>query len=105
MERLTDAHARPLATVASDYGQRWTADLLRTWFGDGKQPWQYGVGLERSRWVADQLPGLCHALHVTGSGARATAQLLLDLSWAWLCSEIDAALAPFVAQLPRSATR
>jgi len=93
VESLTKEHAGPLATVAADYGQDWTADLLRTWFGDGKQPWQYGVGLERSRWVADRLPGLCQVLRATGGDAEATAQHLLDLSWAWLGSEIDAALA------------
>ncbi len=93
VESLTEEHAGQLATVATDYGQDWTADLLRTWFGDGKRPWQYGVGLERSHWVADRLPGLCRALRAMGGGAETTAQLLLDLSWAWLGSEIDAALA------------
>jgi hypothetical protein len=93
VESLDESHAGPLGTVAAGYGQRWTADLLRTWFGDGKQPWAYRVDLERTRWVADRMPGLCQTLHAMDSGAEATAHLLLDLSWAWLGSEIDAALA------------
>jgi hypothetical protein len=92
VESLEQAHAGPLATLAGAYGQRWTADLLRSWFGDGKQAWEYGVDLKRSRWVADRLPGLCRALRAIGGDAGATARLLLDLSWAWLGSEIDAAL-------------
>ena len=93
VESLDETQAGPLAALASDYGQHWTADLLRTWFGDGKQPWEYGIDLKRSRWVADELPGLCRSLRAMGGGAEATAQLLLDLSWAWLGSEIDTALA------------
>ena len=94
VESLEDAHARPLATVASDYGEQWTADLLQIWFGDGKRAWEYGAGAARPRWVADRLPGLCQTLRATGGGgADATARLLLDLSWAWLASEIDSALA------------
>ena len=94
VESLEQAHAGPLATVAGAYGQRWTADLLRSWFGDGKQAWEHGVDLKRSRWVADRLPGLCQTLHAMGGDAAGpTAQLLLDLSWAWLGGEIDAALA------------
>ena len=93
VENLDEANAGPLATVAADYGQRWTADLLRIWFGDGKQPWEYGIDLKRSRWVADELPGLCRSLRAMGGGAEAIARLLLDLSWAWLGSEIDTALA------------
>src|SRR5258708_6377768 len=93
VESLDEAHAGALATVVGDYGQGWTADLLRTWFGDGKQAWQYGAAAARPRWVADRLPGLCQTLHAMDSGAGATAQLLFDLSWTWLGSDIDAALA------------
>jgi hypothetical protein len=40
------------------------------------------------------LPGLCQTLRATaGDAADATARLLLGLSWAWLASEIDSALA------------
>ena len=106
VESLHEAHAGTLATVASDYGQQWTADLLRIWFGDGKQAWEYGAGAARPRWVADRLPGLCQALHATaGDGADATAHLLLDLSWAWLASEIDSALALPGPKLPRAPAR
>jgi hypothetical protein len=93
VESLDESHAGPLGTLATAYGQPWMTDLLRTWFGDGKQPWAYRIDLERSRWVADRMPGLCQTLRATDSGTEATAQLLLDLSWAWLGSEIDAALA------------
>ena len=44
--------------------------------------------------MTDRLPGLCRALHALGGDAAGpAAQLLLDLSWAWLGSQIDAALA------------
>jgi hypothetical protein len=93
VENLGEAQARPLSTVASDYGERWTADLLHIWFGDAKRAWEYGAGAARPRWVTDQLPGLCLALRATDGSVTATARLLLDLSWAWLGSEIDTALA------------
>jgi hypothetical protein len=46
------------------------------------------------------MPGLCRTLRATDSGAAAAAQLLLDLSWAWLGGQIDAALA-----LPKPSSR
>ena len=93
VECLTEAHARALATVAGDYGERWTAGLLRTWFGDGQRAWEYGAGAVRPRWVTDQLPGLCRTLHAAGGGADTAVRLLLELSWAWLAREIDSAVA------------
>jgi hypothetical protein len=81
IESLTDAYVNSFGKIAGRYGQRWTAELLRTWFG-GKQPaWAYGGGQERPRWVADRLPGLCAGLDATGGVGTVAAQRLLDLAW------------------------
>jgi hypothetical protein len=93
IEDLTDAQVKWFAKIAGEYGQHWTADLLRTWFGQDQQAWAYGRGQERPRWVADWLPGLCEGLHATGDAGTAAAQRLVDLAWEWLAKEISAGLA------------
>jgi predicted 2-oxoglutarate/Fe(II)-dependent dioxygenase YbiX len=47
VENLTAAHAGPFGKIAGQYGQPWTARLLRTWFGDDQQAWAYGAGPDR----------------------------------------------------------
>ncbi len=93
IEDLTDAQVKWFAKIAGEYGQHWTADLVRTWFGRDQQPWAYGRGQERPRWVADWLPGLCEGLHATGDAGTAAAQGLVDLAWEWLGKDIGAGLA------------
>jgi hypothetical protein len=93
IENLTDADADSLGKVADRYGQRWTADLLRTWFGGEEPGWVYGGGQARPQWVADWLPGLCEGLHARGSAGAAAAQRLLDLAWEWLGQDIGTGLA------------
>ena len=90
IENLTDADVDSLGKIAGRYGQRWTADLLRTWFGEGQPAWAYRVGTERPQWVADWLPGLCEKLHVRSGAA---ARLLLDLAWEWASKDISTGLA------------
>ena len=94
IENLTGAYVDPFATIAGRYGQRWTAELLRTWFGGEQPAWAYGGGQERPRWVADWLPSLCAGLYATSltPGAHA-AQHLLDLAWEWLGKDIGTGLA------------
>ena len=93
IENLTDAYVDSFGKIADRYGQRWTADLLRTWLG-GEQPvWAYGGGQARPQWVADWLPGLCAGLHARGSAGAAAAQRLLDLAWEWLGKDIGTGLA------------
>jgi predicted 2-oxoglutarate/Fe(II)-dependent dioxygenase YbiX len=92
IENLTDAQVKAFVKIAGDYGQQWTAELLRTWFGGDQPTWAYGGGQERPRWVADWLPGLCEGLHVTGIAGTAAAQLLVDLAWEWLGKDIGAGL-------------
>ena len=107
VELLTEEHAAALASAARDYGQRWTASLLRGWFGEGQPEWSVSES-GRNQWIAVRLPGLTRALDVAeggagseaGSGAEgeagseaeggaaAAARLLLDLSWAWLGTRI-----------------
>jgi 2OG-Fe(II) oxygenase superfamily len=93
IENLTDAQVKSFARIADGYGQQWTADLLRTWFGGGQPAWAYGGGHERPQWVADSLPGLCEGLHAAGSAGRLAAQRLVDLSWEWIGKDIGSGLA------------
>ncbi|HET9082744.1 MAG TPA: 2OG-Fe(II) oxygenase [Trebonia sp.] len=88
VENLAEGQAGPLAAIAVSYGQEWTTDLLRAWFGGGQPAWAY-TGTERQHWVSSRLRGLCEALDAAGDGAGVTARLLLDLSWAWLRKDID----------------
>jgi hypothetical protein len=93
IENLTDACVDSFGKIAGRYGQRWMAELLRTWFG-GEQPgWAYAGGQERPQWVADRLPGLCEGLHATGSAGAVAAKRLLDLTWEWLGQDIGTGLA------------
>ncbi|HWN00081.1 MAG TPA: 2OG-Fe(II) oxygenase [Streptosporangiaceae bacterium] len=93
IENLTDAYVDSFGKIADRYGQRWTADLLRTWFGGEHRAWAYGGGQERPQWVADWLPGLCEGLHARGSAGAVAAQRLLDLAWEWLGKDIGTGLA------------
>jgi len=105
VEDLTDPHLDAFATLVGGYGQRWTANLLGTWFGRDQPAWAfggtwaYGNGRERPQWVTDCLPGLCARLRGTrgaGSairGGTVAAQRLLDLAWEWLEKQIRAGLA------------
>src|SRR6516162_2237850 len=93
IENLTDAQAKSFAKIADGYGQQWTAELLRTWFGGDQPTWAYGGGHERPQWVADSLPRLCEGLHATGSAGRLAAQRLVDLSWEWIGKDIGPGLA------------
>jgi hypothetical protein len=90
IENLTGADVDSFGKIAGEYGQQWTADLLRTWFGEGQPAWTYGEGTKRPQWVADWLAGLCEKLHVR---SLATAQLLLDLAWEWASKDISTGLA------------
>ena len=93
IENLTDAYVDSFGKIAGGYGQQWTAELLRTWFGGDQPAWAYGGGQERPRWVADWLPGLCEGLHATGSAGRVAAQRLVDLAWEWIGKDIGTGLA------------
>src|SRR5271157_2735171 len=39
IENLTDAYVDSFGRIAGRYGQRWTAELLRTWFGGTQPAW------------------------------------------------------------------
>ena len=93
IENLTGAYVDSFGKIVGKHGQRWTADLLRTWFGGEQPAWAYGGGQERPQWVADWLPGLCEALHATGSAGAVAAQRLLDLAWEWMGKDIGTGLA------------
>ena len=92
IENLTDAQVKSFAKIADVYGQQWTAELLRTWFGGDQPAWAYGGGQARPQWVADSLPGLCERLHATGSVGTLAAQQLVDLAREWLGQDIGAGL-------------
>jgi predicted 2-oxoglutarate/Fe(II)-dependent dioxygenase YbiX len=93
IENLTDTQVKSFAKIADGYGQQWTAELLRSWFGGDQPTWAYGGGHERPQWVADSLPRLCEGLHATGSAGRLAAQRLVDLSWEWIGKDIGSGLA------------
>ena len=93
IENLTGAHVNSFGKIADGYGQRWTAELLRTWFGGDQPARAYGGGQERLQWVADWLPGLCEGLQATGSAGAVAARRILDLAWEWLRKDIAAGLA------------
>ena len=93
IENLTRAHVGSFGKVAGRYGQQWTADLLRTWFGGDRPAWAYGGGAERPQWVADRLPGVCQGLHARGGAGALAAQRLLDLAWEWASKDIGTGLA------------
>ncbi len=93
IDDLDDEHTDSFGKIAGAYGQQWTADRLRTWFAGRKPAWAYAGGLERPRWIADRLPGLCARLHTTGEAGPAAARQLVDLAWEWTARDIDAALA------------
>ncbi|HEV2260551.1 MAG TPA: hypothetical protein VGS06_46185, partial [Streptosporangiaceae bacterium] len=90
IENLTGADVDSFGKIADGYGQQWTADLLRTWFGGDQPAWLHGGGADRAQWVADSLPGLCEELHVRNAAA---AQRLLDLAWEWARKDIGTGLA------------
>jgi hypothetical protein len=79
--------------MAGRYGEPWTAELLRTWFGRDQRAWAYGGGQKRPQWVSDRLPGLCTRLYASGSAGPAAAQRLADLAWEWTAKEIGTSLA------------
>ncbi len=93
IENLTDAYVNSFGKLADKYGQQWTAELLRTWFGRDQPTWAYWGGQERQQWVSDWLPALCQGLHATGSAGMVAAQRLLDLAQEWIGKEIGTVLA------------
>ena len=93
IENLKNAHVNSLAKIADGYGQQWTADLLRTWFGGNQSAWAYGGARDLPQWVAHQLPSLCAGLHATGRAGTVAAQRLLDLALEWISKEIRSGLA------------
>ena len=93
IENLTGADVDSFGKIADGYGQRWTAELLRTWFGGNQPAWAYGGGQERPQWLADWLPGLCAGLHAAHGVGTVAAQQLLDLAWEWTSKDIGTGLA------------
>jgi len=90
VENLTASDAAPFAKLASQYGQPWTVQLLKTWAGAGQPYWTVS-GPKRERWVADSLPGLCAGLRAEPGAGETAARQLVDLAWTWLREAIDSA--------------
>ena len=93
IENLKNVHVNSLVKIADGYGQQWTAELLRTWFGGNQSAWAYGGARDLPQWVAHQLPGLCAGLRATGGTGTVAAQRLLDLALEWISKEIRSGLA------------
>ena len=77
IQDLTQHDTEALGQAAARYGQDWTGELLRGWFGESQPAWDRGTG--QAEWAARSLPAICTALHGTGRGEAA--RQLLDLSW------------------------
>jgi len=93
IENLTGAYVDSFGKLAHGYGQQWTTELLRIWFGGDQPAWAYGRGQERPQWVAGWLPSLCQRLHATSDAGAVAARRLLDLAWEWLGKDIQSRLA------------
>ena len=93
IEDLDQASVDSFGKIAGRYGQLWTAELARAWFGGDRPAWTYDGGQERPQWIADQLPALCARLHASGSDGAVAARRLVDLAWEWLAKDIGIALA------------
>jgi hypothetical protein len=92
IEDLDQESVDSFGKIAGRYGQPWTAELVRRWFGGDQSPWAYGRQ-ERPRWIAARLPGLCTRLHASGRIGAVAAQRLVDLAWEWLAKDIGTGLA------------
>ncbi len=88
IESLAAAQVKSLAKTAERYGEQWTAELLRTWFGGDQPGWAVGAGGDVPQWAADRLPGLCERLHAAGNAGAAAAQRLPDLAWQRIATDI-----------------
>jgi hypothetical protein len=93
IENLTGAYVDSFGKLAHGYGQQWTTELLRIWFGGDQPAWAYGRGQEQPQWVAGWLPSLCQGLHATSDAGAVAARRLLDLAWEWLGKDIQSRLA------------
>ena len=89
IQNLTEYGTGALGQVAARYGQDWTGELLRGWFGEDRPAWDRGTG--QAEWVATWLPGICTGLH--GSGHGGAARQLLDLAWEQLRRDTGTGLA------------
>lgn len=89
IEHLTEHGTEAFGQVAARYGQDWTRELLRGWFGEERPAWDRGTG--QAEWVAGSLPGICTGLH--GSGSGGAARQLLDLAWEQIRRDTDTGLA------------
>lgn len=89
IQHLTEHGTEAFGQVAARYGQDWTRELLRGWFGEERPAWDRGTG--QAEWVAGSLPGICTGLH--GSGSGGAARQLLDLAWEQIRRDTDTGLA------------
>jgi hypothetical protein len=89
IQNLTEYNTEALGQVSARYGQDWTGELLRGWFGEDRPAWDRGTG--QAEWAARSLPGICAGLH--GGGPSKAARQLLDLAWKRIRSDTSTGLA------------
>jgi hypothetical protein len=92
IENVTVADMAPLARLAGQHGEQWTADLLRTWFGDPDRSRYSPERQSRPQWLIS-LPALCQALSGAGRPGALTARFLIEQSWEWLAVMLRGGLA------------
>jgi hypothetical protein len=89
IQNLTQHDTDALGQAAAHYGQGWTGEVLRGWFGEDRPAWDRGTG--QPEWIARWLPGIGAALH--SSGQSEAARQLLHLSWERIRQETATGLA------------
>ena len=99
VEILSRRHMASLAELTGCYGERWTHELLRAWFGS-RPAWTSVHGRSRERWLTS-LPALCDALQAKGSPGASTGHHLLEMAWASLATVINSCAASQSASLRR----
>jgi hypothetical protein len=99
VENLSRRHMASLADLTGCYGERWTHELLRAWFGS-RPRWTSVHGPSREQWFTS-LPALCDALQAKGSSGASTAHHLLELAWDSLATVISSCVASQSAAIRR----
>jgi hypothetical protein len=80
VEMLAGTQAASLAQLAAHYGQSWTRDLVKVWFGHDR-PVHMSRHPQRAGWLAGSLPDVCEALRMAPEAGMSVGQLLSAAAW------------------------
>jgi hypothetical protein len=85
VETLVRSNAAPAASLVSQYGQEWAADLVARWFN--RVPALWPPEDTRLAWI-ESLASVTTALASTSAAGAGLAHRLLGASWAWLHDQV-----------------